>query len=55
MFKQRLFIAYVNPKAHSSYLHGRITDAAEIFAGKREQFSLCAVHKNKKRKTEFFI
>lgn len=50
--KQWLFTLYVSPQAHSSYLHGRATDAAEIFAGIREQFSPYAVHK--KRKTEFF-
>jgi len=43
----------VSPKAHSSYLHGRVTDAAEIFAGAREQFSSYAVHK--KRKPEVFV
>lgn len=43
----------MSPKAHSSNLHGRVTDGAEVFAGTRKQLLLCAV--DKKRKTEYFF
>lgn len=43
----------MSAKAHSSYLHGRGMDAAEILAGTREQFSPYDVHK--KKKTLFFL
>lgn len=53
--KRRLLTLNVSPKAHGSYLHGRVTDAAEIFAGTREQFPQYAFHKKTENFFSYFL